>query len=170
MFFSYHTLTHDYYHLPLVALLSLSLIPVVDLVIYAVKQQSHGVQLILGIVLLMFFAYNGWIGRSILVGQDFREHPAFWQEVGEAIPVEAKAIGLSQDYGFRLMYYGWRKIAQWPNNAQPEDLPEIAAGADYFLVTAKNQMSDQLENYLDTHYVVFAEGPGYVIYNLHAEN
>jgi hypothetical protein len=169
LFFPYHTLTHDYYHLPLVALLSLSLTPLVDLVINAVVWQSRGVRVALGFVLLLFIAYNGWIGRSILVGQDFREHPVFWQEVGEAIPVDAKAIGLSQDFGFRLMYYGWRKITLWPNNAHPEDLPEMAAGADYFVVTAKNQMGEQLENYLDTHYAIFVQGPGYIIYDLQSE-
>jgi len=170
LFFPYHTLTHDYYHLPLIAILSFSLIPLADLMINAVAKQSYIVRFAMVAVLLIFVGYYGWVGRSILVGQDFREHPAYWQEIGETIPVEAKAIGLSQDYGFRLMYYGWRKIAPWPNNAHPEDLAEIAAGADYFVVTAKNQMSDQLENYLDAHYAVSAEGPGYTIYDLQAEN
>ncbi|HBX70236.1 MAG TPA: hypothetical protein DEH25_12885 [Chloroflexi bacterium] len=166
LFFPYHILTHDYYHLTLVALLALSLIPLAQIVIEAATRQGRGMQVALAAVLLVFFAYHAWIGRSILVGQDFRQHPAFWQEVGEAIPPDAKAIGLSQDYGFRLMYYGWRKIALWPNSARPTDLPEIAANADYFVVTAKNQMSDQLEAYLQENYPVFAQEPGYVIFDL----
>ena len=48
------------------------------------------------------------------------------------------------------------------------DLPQIAANADYFVVTAKNQMSDQLEDYLSENYAVFAQGPGYLIFDLKA--
>jgi hypothetical protein len=168
LFFPYHITTHDYYHLPMVALLSVSLMPLVDLVVGKVAQGNRSAQIVLAAVLILFFAYNAWIGRSIIVGQDYREHPEFWQAVGEAIPAEAKVIGLSQDYGMRLMYYGWRKISLWPNNAEPEDLPDIAEGASYFVVTAKNQMSENLERYLQDHYQVLVEGPGYIIFDLTA--
>jgi len=167
LFFPYHTLTHDYYHLPLVALISLSLMPLANLVIGKVRQQGVVFQAGLVFVLVLFFSYNAWIGRSILVGQDFRKHPEFWQTVGDAIPSDSKVIGLYQDYRFRLMYDGWQKIALWPNNAQPDDLAEIAPGASYFLVTAKNQMGAALEDYLHTHYAIHAEGPGYIIFDLH---
>jgi hypothetical protein len=166
LFFPYHILTHDYYHLPLIAILSLSLMPLLDAIIQKVTQQPRGVQVMLFFVILGFMVYNGWMARSILVGQDYREHPTFWQQVGEIIPVEAKAVGLTQDYGFRLMYYGWRKIDLWPQNAQPQNLPQMAPDADFFVVTAKNQLSDQLENYLNENYPVFAQGPGYLIFSL----
>ena len=168
LFFPYHIITHDYYHLPLVALISLSLMPLVNLVIGIVIKNGKFAQIALVAVLVLFFAYHGWIGRSIIVGQDFRDHPEFWQSVGENIPADAKSIGLSQDYGMRLMYYGWRTFTPWSNNTEPEVLPELAERFSYFVVTAKNQMSEPLAQYLETHYPIHAEGPGYIIYGLTA--
>jgi hypothetical protein len=166
LFFPYHILTHDYYHLPLIAILSLSIMPLMDLIIGVVVQRSWRIKTLFVVTLLAFFAYNAWIARSIIVGQDFRDHPAFWQEIGEIIPDDTEAIGLTQDYGMRLMYYGWQKISLWPRNANPEELPQVADGASYFVVTAKNQMSSSLEHFLTSHYKLFAEGPGYIVFDL----
>jgi hypothetical protein len=168
LFFPYHIITHDYYHLPLVALISLSLMPLVDLIIGIVAKNGKFAQITLVAVLVMFFAYNGWVGRSIIVGQDYGDHPEFWRTVGETIPANAKSIGLSQDYGMRLMYYGWRTFTPWSNNAEPEVLPEFAERYSYFVVTAKNQMSEPLTQYLGTHYPIHAEGIGYIIFDLTA--
>jgi len=42
-------------------------------------------------------------------------------------------------------------------------------GMDYFLITAFNQLEQQplLQEYLADHYSIYAEGDGYVIYDLH---
>ncbi len=167
--FPYHATTHDYYHLPLVGLVSLSLIPLAGLLIERVSQQPGVVRLALAGVVALFLAYNGWIGYSILRGKDFRQHPAYWQEVGEAIPPGAKAIGLTQDYGARLMYYGWRKIQLWPVDEGSDRFKERAVGAEYFVITAKNQLNDSLRDYLKSNFRVHARGEGYLIYDLKAK-
>jgi len=164
--FPYHIVTHDYYHLPLVGVVSLSLVPLSELIITKVTGDGKLVRTgFIGVVLL-FFAYQGWIGVSILLGQDFREHPAFWQEVGESIPEGSKTVGLTQDYGFRLMYYGWRKIDLWPSSGKSNHFENETKGAGYFVITAKNQLSEDLGDYLEATYPVHAKGVGYVIYDL----
>ncbi|MBC8503730.1 MAG: glycosyltransferase family 39 protein [Chloroflexi bacterium] len=165
--FPHHITTHDYYHLPLLALVSMSLPALAALVIDKVQQRGIFIQILLVVVALVAAIYNAWIGRSILMGQDFSGHPAYWQDVGDAIPADAKLVGVTQDYGFRLMYYGWRTIKLWPQGAGSENFDERVGEADYFVITAKNQINDELKDYLDTSYPVYAEGVGYIIYNLH---
>ena len=163
--FPYHTITHDYYHLPLVGVVSLSMVPLTKLVWDIIIQRGKIAELAFLGILLVFFTYNAWIGRSILIGQDFRAHPAYWRDVNSSIPEDAKVVGVTQDYGFRLMYYGWRKIAIWPTGAGSQDYEERCAGAEYFLITAKNQLSDEMADYLEDHFPIYARGPGYLIYD-----
>jgi len=170
LIFPYHILTHDYYHLPLVGLVALSLVPLVDLIIQKIRLRGVVVKAVFTGVVAVFLFYNGWIGRSILLGQDYQDHPAFWHDVGKTFPLDAKAVGLTQDYGFRLMYYGWRKIAIWPPGEGSSNFEHNAAGAAYFVITAKNQLNPDLASYLDTHFPVHAKGIGYTIYALDAQN
>ena len=122
--------------------------------------------------------YQAYAARSVLVAESFHHEPAFWNEVGEAFPSDAKVIALTQDYGFRLMLYGWRKVDLWPvatelsatrnpdkDNAAQFD--ELTAGEEYFLVTAFGQLDKQpgLKKILDT-YPVAVQGEGYILYDI----
>ncbi len=164
--FPHHITTHDYYHLPLLAVVSLSLPVLAASVIDVVKRSGIFIQVFFVMVALVAAIYNAWLGRSILVGQDFGHHPAYWSEVGELVPPEAKLVGVTQDYGFRFMYYGWRTIHVWPQGAGSEVFDQRASDADYFVVTAENQMNDELKDFLNANYPVYVEGVGYRIYNL----
>jgi hypothetical protein len=76
------------------------------------------------------------------------------------------------------MYYGWRRVDLWPlasglaevrgNTINAEKtFAEMAAGKDYFLVTASNQLDKQpdLKKIL-SGYPIAAEGEGFVLYDL----
>jgi hypothetical protein len=165
--FPHHITTHDYYHLPLLAVVSMSLPALATHVINVVKQRGKFIQVLLVLVAVIAALYNAWVGRSILVGQDFSDHPAYWAEIGEAIPANAKLVGVSQDYGFRLMYYGWRTIRLWPQGAGSNNFAERAGEADYFVITAKNQLNDELNDFLATAYPIYTGGVGYIVYDLH---
>jgi len=39
-------------------------------------------------------------------------------------------------------------------------------GAEYFLITAKNQISQEMMDYLEEHYPIAAQGEGYLVYDL----
>ena len=123
-------------------------------------------------------AYESWAARSTLVAEDFEAAPKFWESVGRAIPADADVTALTQDYGFDLMYWGWRKVRLWPLNTALSELrsgdtkpaerfQEITAGSEYFLVTAFGQLDSQpaLVEILASHPVA-AQGEGYILYDL----
>ena len=115
------------------------------------------------------------------ISQDYRNEPAYWQEISSYLPADGKIIALTQDYGYRLMYYGWRKVVLWPNRGE-QNLNELRGsqkefqsyfekrtqGISYFLVTAFRQFDDQpdLKEWLHEHYPILAESPGYLIFDL----
>ena len=182
LIFPHQITTHDYYHLALVPLLALSLGSIAQVLFPKAVETGKGMQIALLLVMAVGTFYPLWITRSVLIGQDFREAPKFWEKVGEAIPLDGKTIGLTQDYGHRLMYYGWRKVSNFPNSAQRSlaalrgnntsdyetYFREKVNGFDYFLITAMNQLDKQssLRKILNENYPVISEGDGYVIYDL----
>jgi hypothetical protein len=65
-----------------------------------------------------------------------------------------------------MMYYGWRRIFILPQKLTAKKFAAEPEDADYFIITAMNQVDDELANYLKDHYPILAEGDGYVIYDL----
>ncbi|MEX2160789.1 MAG: glycosyltransferase family 39 protein [Anaerolineales bacterium] len=180
----HQTTTHNYYHLFLVPLAALSIAPIFHLIVKKIAQQARFWQALFVSVLLGSLFFTVWISRSDMLGVDYRDEPPFWQSVGAAIPTDGETIGLVQAYGNLLTYYGWRRVELWPvtgelylaglRGNEPGDFEtfflERTAGMDYFLITSFNQADQQpmLIEYLETHYPVFSEGDGYLIYDLNA--
>ena len=159
-------ITHDYYQLPLILIAAVSMAPAAELVGTALFRQGRWGQIVFAGLLLVSAAYPGWIARSVLVAEDYRDANVYWEEVGAAIPTDGRAVGYTQDYGFRLMYYGWRVIGVLPEQISAEKFIAGYPGADYFVVTARNQMSADLAEYLEATYPVIASGGGYAVYDL----
>lgn len=173
--------THSYYHIQLIPLIALGLAVVLHPLTESVAGMG-GVRAAGFIALAAaVIGYQAYVSRSVLVAESFRHEPAFWNHVGDAFPSDAKVIALTQDYGYRLMLYGWRKVDLWPlatelsatrnpdkDNAAQFD--ELTAGKDYFLVTAFGQLDKQpgLKKILDT-YPIAIQGEGYVLYDLRAK-
>lgn len=177
----YQMYTHSYYHIQLIPVVALGLVPIIEVVSVRVSGETRWLKTALIALVLFVIGYQAWIARSDLVAQasDYGREPAYWENMAEAIPANANLIGLTQDYGYRLMYYGWRKIVLWPYvngltevkgtsvNAQAK-FSELVAGRDYFLVSASNQLDAQagLQKILDG-YTITAQGDGFVLYDLH---
>jgi len=173
--------THSYYHIQLIPVIALGLVPIIEAVAVRVSRETRWLKAALIAVVVFVIGYEAYVARSDLVAQaaDYNREPAYWENIAEAIPANANLIGLTQDYGYRLMYYGWRKIVLWPYvngltevkgssvNAQAK-FSELVTGRDYFLVTASNQLDAQpgLKNILDG-YAIAAQGDGFVLYDLH---
>lgn len=170
--------THSYYHLQLVPLVALGLVPAAQALLERVNAQGRGWRILLAGLVLSLAGYQAWVSRSILVAEDFRHEPVFWSGIGAAIPADADVIALTQDYGYRLMYYGWRKAALWPLSTElaevrsggkdaSEKFNDLTAGKDYFLVTAFGQLDKQpgLKAVL-SEFTIFAQGDGFVLYDL----
>jgi hypothetical protein len=178
----HQTLTHNYYHLPLVLILALSIVPVIDAILSELVKRDRFWRFGFVGLMLAAIAFNAWISRSNFVGVNNEAEISYWTEVGAALPTDGRSIGLVQHYGHLLNYYGRRDIALWPvtgeiqlaalrgNNMddfEPAFL-DRTAGMRYFVVTSFNQLTKQpvLQEYLNTNYAVYADQPGYRIYDL----
>jgi hypothetical protein len=131
------------------------------------------------VVALIVIGYQAWVARSVLVAEDFSRDPSAWESIGNAIPAKAEVIGLTQDYGYDLMYWGWRRVALWPLDTDLSSVKnggrdvasrfsDLTQGEDYFLVTAYAQLDRQpnLKQVLNG-YTIAAQGDGFVLYDLH---
>lgn len=180
--FAYHIGTHDYYQLPLLPILALSLAPLGASIMSKILSihtwkyiRQASIALCLGIILLL-----SWQNRNILTSQDYRSEPAFWLKLGDRLRNEP-VIGLTQDYGYRLAYFGWDSIANWPGSGdmavrklagRPQKdiqttIEKELAGKAYFLVTWFDDYNRQpeLKSYLEKTYPV-ETGNGYLLFDL----
>ncbi|MBN1537144.1 MAG: glycosyltransferase family 39 protein [Anaerolineales bacterium] len=177
----YQMYTHNYYHLQLVPILALSLAAVGQVLSEHLRKQSRFWQILFAGVALVGMIFPCWVAIATLKADDYRKEPAYWHGIGELLPVDGKIIALTQDYGYRLMYYGWRKVDLWQTSSE-QDLAELRGrekefstrfsnkieGKDYFLVTAMGQWKNQptLQKTLTNNYPLIAEGDGYLLFDL----
>ncbi|MBU2610113.1 MAG: glycosyltransferase family 39 protein [Chloroflexi bacterium] len=183
MTFPYHFTTHDYYHLPVIPIAALSLVPVVKVVLERFFQRNPGLfpRLVLVVLVLFGTAVQAWYARARLASADYRNEAPFWEEIGDKLGHTAAVIGLTQDYGYRLAYWGWQNSSAWFTSADiqvrymaGQDLDirqkfaEDTAGKQYFLVTMFGELNNQpvIKDLLYSRYPVYAETDEYVIFDL----
>ncbi|GAP05316.1 4-amino-4-deoxy-L-arabinose transferase [Anaerolinea thermolimosa] len=177
---SHHIGTHDYYSLPLVPLLGWGLAALAEIIRSGLGEGRWKLYLAAG-VLLGMAGMSLWQARTVLKRADYRNEPAFWAELADRMGRDAGVVGITQDYGARLVYWGWITPSNWLTAAefdlrrsagQTFDLQawftELTAGKQFFLVTMPEELDRQpeLKELLQQHYPLFAQGPGYLIYDL----
>jgi hypothetical protein len=178
----YQMTSHSYYHLMLVPFVALALVPLAALAIIDFFIPRGRVWLVAGGgILLGLFIFSSWQALIPLYSQNYRNEPAYWQKIASYLPADGKIIALTQDYGYRLMYYGWRKVVLWPNRGEiklsilrgsNKEFDAFFAkrieGKSYFLITAFGQYQDQplLQQMLTTNFPLVAQSPGFLIFDL----
>ena len=182
--FSYHIITHTYYQLPLFVFIPLSLAFVGKALFRYLSEVNHAsnfVRLSVMGIILFGMAFEMWNVRVDLVRNDYRAEPQFWAELGDKLGRSTSVIGLTQDYGNRLAYWGWKLTEQWPTTGD-QNLRELAgkaktfdeifadrvSGKQYFVVTNFNQFNSQpeLKDKLFDTYPVLEQTPDYIIFDL----
>jgi len=184
MTFPYHTLTHDYYQLPLILVVAISITVVASELLsrMAVVEKSIWAKAVVVILLFAGAFFKVWDVRVNLVRTDYRGDVAFYEEVGEFIEPGARALSMSPAYGHTLSYYGWVLNDSW---IRPGDVNlRILAGAsendvlessynkideyDYFVSTQIGALNNtpELKELLYENYEVLVEGDGYIIFDL----
>ncbi|MEW5870913.1 MAG: glycosyltransferase family 39 protein [Chloroflexota bacterium] len=177
----YQMYSHSYYHLQTVPIVALSLVPVARYVLERILRLGRAWRFGLAAAAVVLLVYTAWVATQPMRNQDYRNEPAYWQTIASYLPSDGKIMALTQDYGYRLMYYGWRKVVLWPNRGE-QKLSQLRGSEKefetyfakhtqdkrYFLITAFRQFEDQpdLKAYLYEHYPVLAEGQGYLIFDL----
>ncbi|MDD5467447.1 MAG: glycosyltransferase family 39 protein [Anaerolineales bacterium] len=177
----YQMYTHNYYHLMLIPILALSLAQCAQPVLERVAQQNRLWRMALAGVAVLAIFFPSWVTIITLASEDHRHEPEYWAKIGSLLPTDGKIVALTQDYGYPLMYYGWRKVSLWQTRGEQElaDLrgwekefegkfTNQTEGKDYFLVTSFRQFDEQadLKAYLYAAFPIFAEAKGYLIFDL----
>jgi 4-amino-4-deoxy-L-arabinose transferase-like glycosyltransferase len=180
-FLPYQMYTHNYYHLQLVPIIALCLAPVGQMIIERIAKQPKAWQALTAAVAMAVLFFAAGLSITAMKQKNYRGEPAHWQEIAALLPTDGKIIGLTQDYGYPLAYYGWRRVLLWPIRGERNlsDLRGISKeftdffakrteGKSYFLITAFSQLEDQpdLKQYLEQAYPLAAQGDGYLIYDL----
>jgi hypothetical protein len=181
LFLPYQMTSHSYYHLQLVPIVGLSLAPVAYRLVRWLMAHGRVWQTLAGGAIMAALVYGSWQALIPLYSRDYRNEPAYWQEIASYLPEDGKIIALTQDYGYRLMYYGWRKVVLWPNRGEiklnvlrgsekefREYFVKRIDGKSYFLITAFGQLEDQpaLKETLYENFPIQAQGDGYLIFDL----
>jgi hypothetical protein len=183
LFFNYHIATHDYYHLPFIPIVALSLAPLGEWFFTRLSEAAS--QRWMRITVFILLAYGVfsvvWDVRNQMKAVDYRPQAGMWAEIGEQFDHKERVIALTQDYGARLEYWGWRRFSTWPYTGDAgyanirggvfsfDDLFErYASKMSYFLVTDFQEFERQvqLRERLFRSYPVFAEGNAYLIFDL----
>jgi 4-amino-4-deoxy-L-arabinose transferase-like glycosyltransferase len=179
----YQFTTHEYYHLALVPLVALSAMPLLEGILMQMAGQTRLWRLMAVVVFLFSAGYCLYVARSQMYASNFKAEAVAWKRVGEAIPQGSPFVALTNDYGMRLRYFGWRTpTAYWPSSADlnlsaisgsgpmqyADYFKEITNGKQYFLVTAYGELDSQpqLKELLTTRYPVYKEGDGFTLYDL----
>ena len=181
LYFNFHISTHDYYSLPLIPIMALSIAPLADFLFAKLAQltTTNFLRLSSFLFLLLGLIASTWNVRNQLNAVDYRPDGIMWAEIS-AKTDGYNLAGLTQDYGARVAYWGWRNITSWPTSGDLIYSDARGPGRDFegyfeetilkkdlFLVTDFDDLDRQpfLKEKLES-YPVFAEGDGYMIYNL----
>ena len=182
IYFNYHIASHDYYSLPLIPIAALSIAPLADLFFKQLAKltTSHWSRFAVYCLLLTGIFFSLWSTRTQLNSVDYRPQAQMWVEIGEKVD-GYNLVGLTQDYGSRMAYWGWQYVTSWPTYGDliyrddllgarrnfDKQFASMVAKKDLFVVTDFTDLN--LQPFLKEKlkgYPIFAEGDGYVIYNL----
>lgn len=177
----YHAMTHDYYQEPLIPVVSLG----AGAMIAAVISKLDGPRwlysfAILGL-LVFWVGIKAWDVRVTLKRNDYRGEPKLWQELGDKLGHDSHVLAITQDYGYRLEYWGWLTPQNWMNSGdfmvrelagqqfdRAKLFQEQVEGKDYFLVTSFAEYDSQAEfkQMMDSTFPVLEHTDDYLIYDL----
>lgn len=194
LYFNYHISTHDYYSLPLIAIVAVSLAALGGWFFACLAEAGSPFPLsgtcggddagwvrgALFIVLLYGVFSTVWDVRNEMKSVNYRPQEAYWVEIRDALGPRASVVALTEDYGNRLAYWGWLKAPLWPSSGDlyqaqargnQRDIDklfaEVAAQKALFLVTDLEDFARQTDlQALLAGYAVLAQGDGYLIYDL----
>jgi hypothetical protein len=177
--FSYYVTTHAYYLLPVIPLTAVTIGVGGNWVLSRMARWLSYPLALGGVAVLLTIGAAG--GYFIFHREDYRHEPAYYHQVANYVSSEGSIIALSQDYGYRLAYYGGIVVQPWTKleNLAPENIDldsasydevfaEVMKNFDYFVITRMKDYRKQtdLKNELTENYPVLVEGGGYIIFSL----
>ncbi len=177
----YHAMTHDYYQLPIIPMVALGLAAVIGRLLNHLQGPRVPAALVVLGVLLLWTTIKAWDVRVTLKRMDYRGEPALWQQLGEKLGHDSAVLALTQDYGYRLGYWGWVTPTNWMYSGDftvremsgmsfdhEKMFYEQTEGKDYFLVTQFSEFDAQadLKDKMYASFPVLEETDDYLIFDL----
>lgn len=179
--FAYHIATHDYYQLPFIPMAILSIAPIGSRMIKSWLENNPWkyARLVLGVIMVLLVAAGFWSNRLTLLGQNYQTEVTFWQQMGDRLR-DQPVLGLTQDYGYRMAFYGWDNIENWSGSGDLalrdmagrtkdpiEQLTNALEGKHYFLVTWFEDLDRQPEvkEYLYSNYP-YEKGDRFILFDI----
>ncbi len=177
---SYHISSHDYYNLPVYLMVSLGL----GFLIQNAIQPSNAKLLnrwAFSFLLLFIVAIYGYEVYGTLKKTDYLQETSFWGQMGMDLGMNSKVVALSEDYGYRLAYWGWLSPVNWMSMDDIRLRTESGQGfdfrdyfestvqdKDYFLVTQMDEWDRQpdLKNALVEKYPLIDESGRFLLFDL----
>jgi 4-amino-4-deoxy-L-arabinose transferase-like glycosyltransferase len=178
-------ISHTYYNLFIVPVAAISLSPLGQLIMGQIARQGIFIKVMfIGLACAGIF-YPAWNSRTQLIHDDYHNEILGWVKMGQELPQGARIIGITQDYNYRLQYYGWVILQSWPLT-EDQQMGVLAGGnmdmndpswdtyfqtriqnADYFLITNMAELNSQPRLNAELEAYPFIQGEGYILYNLH---
>lgn len=180
MTFAYHISTHDYYQLPLIPLVALGLGAAGQVLFKHLQGKPMLRYALVSGVVLFFIVIKAWDVRVTLKRNEYSNEIRFWENLGGKLGQDVSVVGLLQDSGARLAYWGWVEAEDWFSTGdfnvrtlagQEVDVQNLfeqkIQGRDYFVVTILQELNRQPElvNLL-TPYTILEQTDDYIIYDL----
>ena len=183
LYFDYHFSTHDYYQIPFILIAALSLAPLGEMLSKTLRTRRKGwlpPTLLLGAWTLVLLA-AAWTVRTELRTADYRPLASTYREIGDQLRDEGKVVALTEDYGYRLNYWGWLNVTHFPSSGDlwyqekrgdPQEFATVfekhTQNRAFFLITDFDEWEkqDKLRDYLTEHYPLYADNDAYLIFDL----
>ncbi|MDR3574571.1 MAG: glycosyltransferase family 39 protein [Anaerolineaceae bacterium] len=177
----YHISTHDYYQLPLVPVIAIGIGVAAELLLRNLRGPRGLLYPIVVGVVLFAMTIQGWDVRTTIKKTDASTDPAFWEALGKKLGPDASVVGLTQDYGYRLEYYGWVIPDNWMTEGDmnyrslagatfniDQLFKQQTNGKQYFLVTMLSELDAQaeLKKLLYTGYPLLDKTNNYLLFDL----
>lgn len=181
--FAHHISTHDYYQLPLFPLAAAGVGSALSSLWSAVRQINPG-RLGMAAAASLFVAaalLSVWETRSDLNRVDYRADAALLADLADRMGgPHTKVVGLTEDYGAALNYYGfllpvfWEPrqngaaLAAMSEHEVEQAVLERVQGKSYLFISDLHALNSQplVRRFLDTHYELFYQDTRYLIYDL----
>ncbi len=184
LYFNYHIASHDYYSLPLIPIVALSLAAPAEWTLSRLAEVTLKPRILQGVAVFLLTLGLGvhlWNLRGEMKAVDYRPQAEYWAEISRLLGGE-NTVALTQDYGTRLIYWGWRSAAYWPNSGDlyyhadlrngerdfERRFKALTKNKRFFLVTDLEDLERQpmLKERLFESYSLYLQGDGYLIFDL----
>jgi 4-amino-4-deoxy-L-arabinose transferase-like glycosyltransferase len=181
--FAYHFSSHDYYHLPVILMASLSLAPLVKVILDRYFEYNPNLLprlVLIGLVSVVVIMQIRTI-RNQLSSSENNDEPDLWETIGDKLGHVSEVVSLTPDYGYRLAYWGWQGSTPWLTYADINmsnlvghkfditmAFTEFIIGKQYFVVSPLSEFDKfpDLKTILFNHYPIYVETGKYIIFNL----